>query len=147
MAVIARPRFNPSRCNATTDADVVPLRLYGNGPEDVTWTRLVTCPADFPAALVRSSTDALLAAYITILIPLSSNMPFLSSFTIRSTTRRSSYDLKSYKTLSQRSATSSPPSKIYSPSGIYTASSSRVAQRAIRLSSNTARSTRLHIPI
>jgi hypothetical protein len=49
----ARPRFNPSRCNATADVD--PLRLYGN--ENVAWTPLITCSADFPAALVRSLTD------------------------------------------------------------------------------------------
>ena len=50
---IDRPRFNPSRCNTTADVD--PLRLYDN--ENVSWTPLITCPADFPAALVRSSTD------------------------------------------------------------------------------------------
>ena len=50
---IDRPRFNPSRCNTTADVD--PLRLYDN--ENVSWTPLITCPADFPAALVCSSTD------------------------------------------------------------------------------------------
>ena len=50
---VARPTFNPSRCNAATDVD--PLRLDGNNDdEDVTWTPLITCPADFPVALVRS---------------------------------------------------------------------------------------------
>src|SRR6266699_5614253 len=47
---VARPRFNPSPCNEATDVDT--LRLDGN--EDVTWTPLITCPADFPVALVCS---------------------------------------------------------------------------------------------
>ena len=41
---MARPRFNPSRCKPTT---------YGNA--NVTWTPIITCPADFPASLVRTS--------------------------------------------------------------------------------------------
>jgi tRNASer (uridine44-2'-O)-methyltransferase len=49
---VARPKFNPSRCNAATDVDS--LRLDGNDNEDVTWTPLITCPADFPIALVCS---------------------------------------------------------------------------------------------
>ena len=142
MAVV-RPQFNPSRCNATTDVD--PLRFHSN--DDVTWTPLVTCPADFPAVLVRSSTDAWPAVQLTSSISFSSNTPFLSSFIIRSTTRRSSFDLKSYKTLSRCSLTSFPPFKIYNPSGIYTASSSHVDPHATQLSSSTARSTRLQIPI
>jgi tRNASer (uridine44-2'-O)-methyltransferase len=46
----ARPKFNPSRCSAATDVDT--LRLNGN--EGVTWTPLITCPADFPIELVCS---------------------------------------------------------------------------------------------
>ena len=41
---------------------------------------------------------ALLAVQLTIPIPFSLNKPFHSSFTIQSTTRRSSFDPKSYKT-------------------------------------------------
>jgi tRNASer (uridine44-2'-O)-methyltransferase len=49
---VARPTFNPSRCNAATDVDA--LRLGGDEDEDVTWTPLITCPADFPIELVCS---------------------------------------------------------------------------------------------
>ena len=41
---MARPRFNPTPCKPTT---------YGN--TNVTWTPIITCPADFPASLVRTS--------------------------------------------------------------------------------------------
>lgn len=144
---VARPRFNPSRCNAATDVD--PLRLDGNDNEDITWTPLITCPADFPVALVCFLRPMrLLAVQLTHLNPPPSlNMPFHSSFIIRSTTRRSSFDPKSYKTpiLSPGSPASFQPSKICSPSGTYTASSSPVAPHATRPSSSTARSTRLQI--
>jgi len=41
---MARPRFNPTPCKPTT---------YGN--TNATWTPIITCPADFPASLVRTS--------------------------------------------------------------------------------------------
>ena len=50
---VARPTFSPSRCNAATGTNVDTLQLDDN--EDLTWTPLITCPADFPIALVRSS--------------------------------------------------------------------------------------------
>src|SRR6266403_447344 len=50
---VARPTFSPSWCNAATGTNVDTLQLDDN--EDLTWTPLITCPADFPIALVRSS--------------------------------------------------------------------------------------------
>jgi tRNASer (uridine44-2'-O)-methyltransferase len=44
---LARPRFNPSPCSS--DVDPPPL----SGSTNVTWTPIITCPADFPAPLVR----------------------------------------------------------------------------------------------
>ena len=46
---LARPVFDPAKCDPNPGVD--PLRH-----ENVTWTPLITCPADFPPALVRPAT-------------------------------------------------------------------------------------------
>ncbi|KAI0297122.1 hypothetical protein BC826DRAFT_174962 [Russula brevipes] len=53
---VARPRFNPSPCKATTDVD--PLQFYGS--TNLTWTPIVTCPADFPPELFEHAVSQLI---------------------------------------------------------------------------------------
>jgi hypothetical protein len=109
--------------------------------------RFPRCTRTFFRRPMRCCACLLPSSSLTSSIPSSLNTPFHSSFIIRSTTRRSLSDPKSYKTPSRRSPPSFQPSKIYSPSGTYTASSSHVAPHATRPSSSTARSTRLQILI
>ncbi|KAI0254030.1 hypothetical protein BJV78DRAFT_1280440 [Lactifluus subvellereus] len=53
---IPRPRFDPSPCHATTDVD--PLRIEDG--TNVTWTPIITCPADFPPELFELAVSQLI---------------------------------------------------------------------------------------
>ena len=70
---IARPRFTPSPCKPTSYLDPPPL--YGN--TNVTWTPIITCPADFPASLVRTFRHCLtsFASPRSALVPRSLKIP------------------------------------------------------------------------
>ena len=69
---MARPRFNPTPCKPTT---------YGN--TNVTWTPIITCPADFPASLVRTSFPHCPTSFAQFRVGVPSSLKKITSAAVR----------------------------------------------------------------